>query len=558
MRYLCVHCDHRFDVEGTDVPSRCPNCMRATGVKALVEPSVKAPSPSAGASNSRKFGLGLLGISLLAAGFGAWAWERNTPPPALDDVSAWSDRQLESVLSAQQVDAGGLEKLLVADDAIEAFAEQAVAGSGDTKAKGQAITQALRARASAQGFKVWSLGEPRPSAPFTAAETLKRIQKDGAREELYPLEVAALAVSALRSVDVPAGIAELVQVPGERAPLEGAGYLGYFVVAIPEGEGVLWLDPYGGRTLSGAEKVSRVSDAAAVGAALSLRAIYEVAYAGDPKSALQTSSHALKLAAQLPTVRTARGVIVLSGKMVEQGLQEFTAASQMRADAPRLHNLASAKLMLGDFDGAGADLTRALDKAPDFAAARATLGAISMLRGDVDGALVAFDAAEKLAPDLSLVQWGKAEFLLRSGDRSGALERAKDALDHRPSFDAKVRYAVILRQAGRYEEMRHMAHGLVKQVPQYRKDEVREMVVALLGPTALDPVELDPSAEDLADLGGPDLDLKLEANSKMLNAPESAPVPGDAQSGEPLLMLGDPKKLRLGGESSRLKLNLGD
>jgi Flp pilus assembly protein TadD len=392
---------------------------------------------------------------------------------------------------------------------------------------------------------------------------LKTLHKDGGRAELYPLEVAALAVSALRSLDVPAMVAELTLVPGERAPLEGSGYLGYFVVAVPGAAGAppVLFDPYGGRTL-GSEKANVLSDAAVVGAALSLRAIHEMAYLADPRTALGSSSHALKLAASLPSVRTARGVIVLSGKMIEQGLQEFTAASQLRADAPRLHNLASVKLMTGDVAGAESDLTRALDKSPEFASAQSTLGAISLMRGDADAARVAFEKAERLSPDLSLVQWGLAEYALRSGDRATALTKAEQALQRRPSFDAKVRYGVLLRQAGRFEEMRVVAHELVKLAPAYRTDEVRELLISVLGPTALDPVEPDVSADDLADLGGPSLDLKLGAGSKLLGSPEPSAEPAladpAAAPNDPALMLGDPKKLKLGGSEQRLRLNLGE
>jgi tetratricopeptide (TPR) repeat protein len=330
------------------------------------------------------------------------------------------------------------------------------------------------------------------------------------------------------------------------------------VVPGPEGSTPKSFDPYGGRALSGNETVNVLSDATVVGAALSLKAIHEVAYLGDPRSALDTSSHALKLASGLPSVRTARGVIVLSGKMVEQGLQEFAAASQLRADAPRLHNLASAKLMTGDIEGAERDLTSALAKTPDFAGAQATLGAVSMMRADGDAARVAFERAEQLAPDLSLVQWGLADYALRTGDKASALARAERAYERRPSFDARVRYGVLLREAGRYDEMRKLAHEMVKISPEYRKGEVREMVSALLGPTALDPIDIDPTADDLEDLGGPDLDLKLGGDSKLLGTPEPTPDLGGSAPGDPMLMLGDPTKLKLGEPKQRLKLQLGE
>ena len=43
MRYLCVHCDHRFEAEGEEVPKRCPSCMRAKGIEPVRAAEVQAP-----------------------------------------------------------------------------------------------------------------------------------------------------------------------------------------------------------------------------------------------------------------------------------------------------------------------------------------------------------------------------------------------------------------------------------------------------------------------------------------------------------------------------------
>lgn len=552
MRYLCVHCEHRWDAEGEEAPTRCPACMRATGVKKLNE-AADTPTPAAA---RKKPGVWLAGaLFAVALGVGAYVGLRSGDAPEAVSSDAPSSRAaLAAALAAEDVDAGTLLDLLQADAAIEAFAKQAAGNASGDRERAEAVVQAIRGRASALAFVPWSLSEPRPTPVATAGETLKKLQKDGGRAELYPLEVAALAVAALRSLDVPAMVAELIEVPGEKAPLEGSGYIGYYVVALPKAGAVY--DPYGGRKLAETAKHAVLSDVQVMGAALALRAIHEVAYAGDPRSALTSTSDALRLASSLPSVRTARGVVVLNGRMVEQGLQEFTAASQLRPDAVRLHNLASAKLMTGDLESAEADLTRALERAPEFAGAQASLAALHMLRGDPDAARAAFEKAEQLAPDLSLVQWGMAEFALRTGEREQALARAQRALAARPSFDAKVRYGALLRQLGRFDDMRKTAHELMALSPEYRKADVRELIETVLGPTALDPIEPDPSADDLADLGGPDLNLQLGADSKLL-APDKQAAPSPEGAGEPILMMGDRKKLGL-GVNKDLKLQLSE
>ena len=556
MRYLCVHCDYRWEVEGDEAPRRCPSCMRATGVEPVRETAKKVTTHS---RSTMWVLLLLVGVVMVGSIF--WLVSRRSlieGPVPLRPLSADETAQ---VLKREQVTADGLEALLTETTAIEAFATKAAGSAGDAFAKADAVTKAIRARADVQAFVPWSLGEPRPTPIRTADQVRKALEKNGAREQMYPLELAALEVAALRSLGVTALLAELTDVKGERAPLDPAGYFGYFVVSVSAdeksvGKGKVY-DPYGGRALPADQNVNLIDDVTAVGAALATRGVYEVAYRADPKRALESSSHALRLAARLPSVRTARGIIVLSGKMLEQGLQELTAAAQLRGDAVRLHNLSSARMLSGDTESGLRDLNAALEKMPDFGGAHATLGAMQMMQGDLDSGLLELRKAESLAPDLSLIQWGFAEYYMRKGDRDAALARGKAALSARPSFDGRLRFAVLLRQAGKYDEMRVQAHAMLDGAPEYRKQEVKELISAVLGPTALDNVEPDPTADDLSDLGGPD--LKLGGDGKLPGEPSAAPdlrlaAPPGA---DPLILSDDTPKLRLRGSSEKLELKLG-
>lgn len=531
--------------------------MRATGVEPVRESAKKAVTQS---RSTLWVSLALVGVVLAGSIF--WLVQRKQVIDGPVPLRPLSADELAQVTKREQVNAGAIAALLAETDAIESFAKRAAAGADDPFAQALAVTKALRARADAQAFVPWSLAEPRPTAIMTADATLKALEKDGARRELYPLEVAALEVAALRSLGVTAMLGELSDLAQERAPLDPSGYFGYFVVSVSADEATVskgrLYDPYGGRTLKPDVKVNLIDDSMAVGAALAVRGVHEVAYGGDPRAALESSSNALRLAARLPSVRTARGIIVLSAKMLEQGLQELSAAAQMRSDPARLHNLASARMLSGDPEAGLRDLNTALEKAPEFAGARATLGAMQMMQGDLDAGLSELTRAEALAPDLSLIQWGFAEYYMRKGDRDSALSRGKRALSARPSFDGRLRFAVLLRQAGKYEDMRVQAHAMLDGAPAYRKQEVRELIGTVLGPTALDPVEPDATAEDLSDLGGPDLDLKLGAGSKLLGDPSGPDLSVGAQPGaDPLILSDDPPKLRLRGSSDKLELKLG-
>jgi tetratricopeptide (TPR) repeat protein len=496
--------------------------------------------------------MGIAAVVLLAAVGGYFVWGRRPAAGDPASVHPLSAGALHDALTEAQVDAGELEALLASDPGIEKFAEAAAGSASSAFDKADGVMRALRARASALAFVPWSLGEPRTTPVVGAKQTLATLSKDKGRAQLYPLEVAALATAALRAVDVPAQVAELIAVDGERAPLDPSGYLGYFVVAVYPAEAGLGtprlFDVYGGRALAPGAKHNVLSDPSTIGVALSLRALHEVSYLADPKSALTSSSHAILLAGKLPSVRTVRGMVVLAGRQVEQGLQEFAAASQLRSDAPRLHNLASAALMTGDVERATKELSSALERAPDFAAAHATLGSLALVRGELDVARAELGKAEQLAPDLSLVQWALAELQLRGGDRDQALTTARRAVQARPSFDAKLRMGVLLRQAARYDELRELAAELLKMAPAYRQAEVREMIGTVLGPAALDADARDPEAETepsrAPNLGGdePQLDPALEP----LGA-TTLPQPGSER--EP--------KLRLRGSGDNLQLKLG-
>jgi tetratricopeptide (TPR) repeat protein len=517
MRYLCVHCDHRFEVGAqAGPPRRCPSCMRATGLEPIREEAAPASKGSARPGRTRLLWLGAGALLLIAGGVAfALSLSRDSGSAAKSGPAALDASELKTALAQLQVEAGGLERLLVADAAVQRFAEQAAAGKATPRARADALFAALRARAKSAAFVPWSLGEPRATPVLTASQTLATL-KDGARAELYPLELSVLLVAALRALDVPALLAELADPKGARAPLDPSGYLGYFVVAVPSDEapgaaGFRYYDVYGGKQLGPEAQATVLSDPGAVGAALALRAVHENSYLSDPRAALASSSHALRLAPSLPSVRTVRGVVVLTEKMVEQGLSEFQAARELRGDAARLHNLANVMLVTQEGEKAQSVLSAALEKAPDFAAAHVTLATLLMLRGELEQGHGELVKAEQLAPSLSAVQWGLAEYALRRGENDEALARAQRALGPRPSFDARLRYAALLRQAGKYEEMRQTAEQLLAQTPAYRKDEIRRVLGAVLGPTAIEPAQPaqpDLRSDDLADLGGPKLDLE--------------------------------------------------
>ncbi|HEY6879543.1 MAG TPA: hypothetical protein VI299_16065 [Polyangiales bacterium] len=491
--------------------------MRANGVQP-VRDEAAAPTPK----RARPAALLLVLAAIAAAIAGYFALGKRPDAGDRGTLAPMTSAQLSEALAAAQAQAGELVNFLASDPALRTWAAQSVGAASTPYDKAEGLMRALRARASALAFVPWSLSEPRTTQIADAAHTLTMLQKDRARAELYPLEVAGTMVSALRSLGVPAMVAELISVDGELAPLDPSGYFGYFAVAVYAGEAGLGTprlyDPYGGRALAGGAKSSVLTDAQVIGAALAIRSLHEASYLGDPRKSLETSSSAIQLAGTLPSVRTARAMAVIAARQIEQGLAELAAAKQLRADAPRLHNICSVELLTGDVEQATKDLSAALEKAPDFAAAHATAGSLALMRGEREQAEAELATAEKLAPDLSMIAWAQAEQLLRTGDRDQALMVARRALTARPSFDAHLRMGVLLREAARFDELRALTADLLKMTPPYRQAEVREIVTQAFGPTALDADAKDVDDVDDDDVPTPDLGAapKLEEPSLRL------------------------------------------
>ncbi|HKP64921.1 MAG TPA: hypothetical protein VJV78_49650, partial [Polyangiales bacterium] len=272
--------------DGDDKP-RCPKCLRQHGLRQIER---AATGPTAAQTRASSW----IVLAVLAAGAGGYfLWYRSqskaSHAPQLD-AEVLRDRARQTA----GIDVADAADLLHADDAIKAFAEKATSGKSSDDDKAKAIVQAIQARAKAQAFVQWSLNEPRETAALTAAQTWQALAKDGARQKLYPLEVAALGVAALRSADVKAQLVEVRSWSGERAPLDASGRIGYYAIGLAQPTSNEALPPtfhvfdvYGGRGQPpAAADVAAVSDEQALGALLALRGLQRLIHASDPTGAL--------------------------------------------------------------------------------------------------------------------------------------------------------------------------------------------------------------------------------------------------------------------------------
>ena len=220
-RWLCVHCAHQFRA---DDPDRCPSCMRKGGLEVLVEKSAKdrpwlMPALVVGA------------IALIGGGYAFWS---NETPDAVEGDAALeplSYSELRGHLREHNAD-GEHAGLLREAEHIEGLAEHATGSTPMEKT--ESLVSYIRARAAAGAFTQWLLEAPRESTVHDGEWAAARLQEEE-NAEIYPIELAAAAVSALREAGVDAMVAEIWEFPGDRVPPDPSGHMGYFGVAAYEG-----------------------------------------------------------------------------------------------------------------------------------------------------------------------------------------------------------------------------------------------------------------------------------------------------------------------------------
>ncbi len=570
MRYLCLNCEERFEHDPESKGKlRCPKCLRVTGLEKVGDPKKVAPPQSPWLVPGIVAGI-------LAALIAGWAvWRSNGPVTVGDEVpeGPLDQEVLEAHLHREHVDARPLTRFLVADEGIDALGESAH-GSG-AQALAQGVFEAIRARVEAGAMTSWSMGVPRETPIENASAAWAWLDEDGAHRRLYPLEVAAIMASALRTRGVNAMIAEAFAFPGDHAPPDPSGHFGYFVVAVYDGEvgegDPRYYDPYGGHDEPPeARDVRELNDLQVMGAALSLRAIHMLVRESDAERALSVSEDAIGLYPRSPTVRSVRGAILLAAGNAPEALQEFRAAADIREDAPRRNLLASMYLAQGETDDANREVSAALEESPDYAAAHGTLAAIHMASAEPDEALHELQTAERLDPDLHLLPALWANYYASSGELDRAVEYARRAVDA-SAGDPQTRLmaARIYRMASRFDDMRREARAVLDATPSGRRDQMTQLIRQLLGPTALDTPTDEEELDDeelLDEEDGEGGDLTLDGTGFQLGAPtlggSGAPdltlhdgegdAEGEADEGEdegdgPALMLGDRSHFHLGG-----------
>ncbi|MFW6050488.1 MAG: tetratricopeptide repeat protein [Myxococcota bacterium] len=586
MRYLCVHCDHRFEHEGEDSP-RCPKCMRRHGLERLDAERGTGRRPPRWALVAGAVGM----VAVVAAAY-AW-WAHATPGAVSGEVplAPLDASDLRDWLAHEKVEAGDMAGLLLADEAVEEMAEKATAGADDPVGKAEALVAHLAARGKKKAFVRWATSHPREGPIRTAPEVAAAVAEDGERHRLYPLELAALAVAGLRAMDVPAMVVEAWRFEGDRSPPDPSGHFGYYLVGVwPKGEpdaneAPALFDPYGARGDEPAEDGHRVlTDLEALGTAMTHQAVHALVHEGDTARALRLVEDALSLDPRSPDAHTVRGAVLLQTGGPQEGAREFESAAELRMDGPRRKNLAVLRIAQGEVDGAAAQIAEALQQYPEYADAHAMLAAVHLDEGETDRARSALETAEQLDPHLPNLPQLWAQYHLARGEADRAIQRAGEAVERRPhDWQTRLHAAQVYRAASDYDAMRREARKVLEMVPSSREPSMRRMIEQVLGPTALEEPDDEALAEGDPGVGGvlPDPQgLKLGSDSRLLEGgggggaagggepgggePSLADEEGNLDLGSkgggsgPLLLGGDPSKLKLRDPGLELELDMDD
>ncbi len=474
--------------------------MRKGGLEARQEPA--AAAAASGERNLWAPAAAVLAVALLGGGY--LLMNRATGEPSVAGevpMRPLSTDELRAHLVERDVTPEPFVSLFEANDAVSELGERGVDGKSGNVEKARGVVALLRERAAAGAFVAWPMDVPRETAPKSAADVAAALS--GSDLHLYPLEVASLAVAALRAEGVPAMLAEVWKFEGDRRPPDPSGQIGYFVVAVyanEVGQGdPTYLDPYGGRTSAPSEGFVRVlDDTQAAAAWMSLDALYRNVHQHDGPRAMQRAEHALRLDARAPYARGVRAAVLLSSGSHEEAITELSSAAEIRADAPRRLARAGVLIATNDFDGASREIATALEEFPDYALAHAFNGLIYLQGGDDERARDELENARRLEPNMQKLTVWFAMLELESGNVEEAIGYARQAMSQ-AGLDpqAHIQIAQVFRQANDFDAMRTAARRAVELTPESMRERVSALILQMLGPTALEePDDLDEELDD--------------------------------------------------------------
>lgn len=536
-RYRCVSCNETFTVKPGKKP-RCPSCMSIHSVE---------PVQQEGAFTMPPWGkwvliaLGVVGVAV--GGYYLFMHFRTTAGPMTLDpesLGAVDPKRLESYLTEEGLEAENVIDPFESSEALEKFSHKHKGFSGGSK-RAESLYSAFIDLKGDGEYKPFVPRQPRKTPRMTAGDLFSAIQ-DGEKPEAYSLELAIMFTAAARHAGLPAVVAEVVDYPGMKAPLDPSGNFGHFAVAVYQGgqyAGPYTLyDLHQGRTQPGDEATAvPLTDTQVVAFALAHEAVRMVAVQFDAQNGLLKLEDAILLAPDTVQFHTLRALIYVTSGGIEEGEEELRKAMQLRTDAQRLVKYGALLLADEEEEEAMEQLHEAIDLKPDYALAHASLAMALLSDGQVQEARSELDMARRMDPEDPLVAVYETNYWMAMQDVDRAMKSAEQAWEqnyHDPQTGLLL--AAIYGKAGEEQKMRSVLQEIRKydDLPQEIIDlidsQLGEISVALDsedGEEDVEDEEWDEIDENIADLLEEEDDDEASGTTPSLDKPEIGDHPSE-------------------------------
>ena len=184
---------------------------------------------------------------------------------------------------------------------------------------------------------------------------------------------------------------------------------------------------------------------------------------GDAKKALPMIETALLLDPVSPALRAVNATILVESGGIAQGVTEFEAALQLRADGPRKLNLAQLYLAQAgtleengqqaaadaQFSEANRIVDEVIETWPRYGHAHLVRATIYMGLGDPERARLELELAESLSPDTAMLWAVWAQYHLAQGEPSTAAAKMRRAVVLDPNnWQLRLQAARVFQAAG--------------------------------------------------------------------------------------------------------------
>ena len=116
-RYLCVHCDHRFEHDDASGKARCPECMRKGGLEKLGEVKTGPSGRPAWVAPVAVFAV----IAALGAGYALWHRHATVAVDGEAPLRPLEEGELRGYLRQAHADRPELMQVFGVNDAVEQF-----------------------------------------------------------------------------------------------------------------------------------------------------------------------------------------------------------------------------------------------------------------------------------------------------------------------------------------------------------------------------------------------------------------------------------------------------